>query len=34
MSSGKIKFLIDETEAKAKLAETKTGQNMSIDQRN
>ena len=34
MSSGKIKFLIDETEAKAKMMETKTGQNMSIDQRN
>ena len=34
MSSGKIKFLIDEAEAKAKMMETKTGQNMSIDQRN
>lgn len=34
ISSGKIKFLIDEGEAKAKLMETKTGQNMSIDQRN
>lgn len=34
MSSGKIKFLIDETQAKAKLMETRTGQNMSIDQRN
>ena len=34
MSSGKIKFLIDESEAKAKLMETRTGQNMSIDQRN
>ena len=34
MSSGKIKLLIDETEAKAKLMETKQGQNMSIDQRN
>lgn len=34
ISSGKIKFLIDESEAKAKLMETKTGQNMSIDQRN
>ena len=34
MSSGKIKFLIDESQAKAKLMETKTGQNMSIDQRN
>ena len=34
MSSGKIKFLIDEAEAKAKIMETKTGQNMSVDQRN
>ena len=34
MSSGKIKFLIDEAEAKAKMMETRTGQNMSIDQRN
>ena len=34
MSSGKIKFLIDQGEAKAKLMETKTGQNMSVDQRN
>ena len=34
MSSGKIKFLIDQAEAKAHLMETKTGQNMSIDQRN
>ena len=34
MSSGKIRFLIDEAEAKAKLMETKTGQNMSIEQRN
>ena len=34
MSSGKIKFLIDEGEAKAKLMETKNGQNMSVDQRN
>lgn len=34
ISSGKIKFLIDEGEAKAKLMETKTGQNLSIDQRN
>lgn len=34
MSSGKIKFLIDESEAKAKLMETKNGQNMSVDQRN
>lgn len=34
MSSGKIKFLIDETQAKAKLMETRTGQNMSTDKRN
>ena len=34
MSSGKIRLLIDETEAKAKLMETKTGQNMTVDQRN
>ena len=34
ISSGKVKFLIDESEAKAKLMETKTGQNLSIDQRN
>lgn len=34
MSSGKIRFLIDQAEAKAKMMETKTGQNMSIDQRN
>ena len=34
MSSGKIKFLIDETEAKAKLMETKQGQNMTVDKRN
>ena len=34
MSSGKIKFLIDQAEAKARLMETKVGQNMSIDQRN
>ena len=34
MSSGKIKFLIDEAEAKAKMMDTKVGQNMSIDQRN
>ena len=34
MSSGKIKFLIDESEAKAKMMQTRTGQNMSIDQRN
>lgn len=34
MSSGKIKFLIDESTAKSKLMATKVGQNMSIDQRN
>ena len=34
MSSGKIKFLIDEGEAKAKLMETKQGQGMTSDQRN
>lgn len=34
MSSGKIKFLIDETEAKASLMEKKKGQQMSVDQRN
>ena len=34
MSSGKIKFLIDEAEAKAKMMDTKVGQNMSMDQRN
>lgn len=34
MSSGKVKFLIDEAEAKAKLMETKTGQNMPPDKRN
>ena len=34
MSSGKIRFLIDEAEAKAKLMETKAGQNMSVEQRN
>ena len=34
MSSGKVKFLIDETSAKAKLMSTKVGQNMTIDQRN
>ena len=34
MSSGKIKFLIDETEAKASLMEKKKGQEMSVDQRN
>ena len=34
ISSGKVKFLIDETQAKAKLMETKVGQNMSPSQRN
>lgn len=34
ISSGKVKFLIDEVTAKAKLMSTKVGQNMDIDQRN
>ena len=34
MINGKIKFLIDEVQAKAKLMGTKMGQNMSVDQRN
>lgn len=34
MSSGKIKFLIDEQTAKAKLISTKVGQNMTPDERN
>ena len=34
MASGKVKFLIDEAQAKTKLMATKVGQNMSIDQRN
>ena len=33
MSSGKIKFLIDEREAKAKLLNTKVGQNMKPEER-
>ncbi len=33
LASGKIKFLIDETQAKAKLMGTKMGQNMSPDKR-
>lgn len=33
ISSGKVKFLIDETQAKAKLMGTKMGQNMSPDKR-
>lgn len=34
ISSGRIKFLIDEQEAKVKLMSTKRGQSMSIDERN
>lgn len=34
MYSGKVKFLIDEAQAKTKLMSTKVGQNMSVDQRN
>lgn len=34
MSSGKIKFLIDESAAKSKLMQTKVGQNMGSDKRN
>ena len=34
MSSGKIKFLIDEQAAKTKLLGTKVGQNYNADQRN
>jgi hypothetical protein len=34
MSSGKIKFLIDEASAKTKLMSTKLGQNMDLDKRN
>lgn len=34
MSSGKIKFLIDEQTAKVKLNSTKIGQNMTPDERN
>ena len=34
LSSGKIKLLIDESQAKTKLMGTKVGQNMSPDQRN
>jgi len=34
MSSGKVKFLIDEQQAKIKLMDTKVGQNMSPDKRN
>jgi hypothetical protein len=34
MSSGKVKFLIDEAAAKSKLLQTKLGQNMTTEQRN
>lgn len=34
MASGKIRFLIDQAQAKAKLMETKLGQNMTPDKRN
>lgn len=34
MSSGKVKFLIDEQQAKVKLMSTKVGQNMGLDDRN
>lgn len=34
MSSGKVKFLIDEASAKTKLMQTKVGQNMDTDKRN
>lgn len=34
MSSGKIRFLIDEAQAKVKLLSTKMGQNMDADHRN
>lgn len=34
LSSGKIKFLIDESNAKTKLMSTKVGQNMDVDKRN
>jgi len=34
LSSGKIKLLIDETQAKTKLMATKVGQNLSPEQRN
>lgn len=34
MSSGKVKFLIDEAQAKTKLMSSRVGQNMTIDQRN
>lgn len=34
LSSGKVKFLIDEVQAKTKLMSTKVGQNMDVDERN
>lgn len=34
IASGKVKFLVDEAEAKSRLMQTKAGQNMSMDQRN
>ena len=34
MLGGKVKFLIDEQQAKVKLMSTKVGQNMSLDERN
>ncbi len=34
MSSGKVKFLTDEQQAKIKLMDTKLGQNMTVDKRN
>lgn len=34
MASGKVKFLIDEAQAKTKLMSTRVGQNMTVDQRN
>ena len=34
MSSGRIKFLIDENQAKTKLMATRVGQQMTVDQRN
>ena len=34
ISSGKVKFLIDQQQAKIKLMDTKVGQNMSADKRN
>lgn len=34
MASGKVKFLIDEAQAKTKLMSTRVGQNMTTDQRN